>query len=410
MKKIIESIVGVIPFTENAIEIPLNRRNLIITGGNGSGKTSLLHAIYTKLETLLRDKPMVQLPDSLMAWEAAARQLPNLVPGTMEYVRTEQRIGELKLKIDRVQGYPRISLAADSDVYKGFHDGSFALTYFHANRQAAISSANSASGLGYSASQLSTKNDKVGAELEQHLVNLVARKSFAESPTHYDPELVEKISSWLTKFELNLKFLFESDSISLSFDLDEFKFYILQDGRSPFTFQQLSSGYSAILYILSALLMRASYLKIDPWLLCGIVLIDEIDAHLHVSLQKKIFPFLVQMFPGLQFLVTTHSPFVLTSVNDALIYDLSKREAVEDVSAHSYEAILQGIFGVGQSSMYLQERVVRLAALLDADEFDSESVGEILDDLTGNLQYLDEESKFYFYLAERRFLLSNADV
>ena len=43
----------------------------------------------------------------------------------------------------------------------------------------------------------------------------------------------------------------------------------------------------------------------------GIVLIDEIETHLHVELQKKILPFLTNFFPNIQFVITTHSPFIL---------------------------------------------------------------------------------------------------
>ncbi len=42
----------------------------------------------------------------------------------------------------------------------------------------------------------------------------------------------------------------------------------------------------------------------------GLVLIDEIETHLHLSLQKKIMDFLCKMFPNIQFVVTTHSPFI----------------------------------------------------------------------------------------------------
>ena len=42
----------------------------------------------------------------------------------------------------------------------------------------------------------------------------------------------------------------------------------------------------------------------------GIALVDEIETHLHIDLQKKILPFLTNFFPKIQFIVTTHSPFV----------------------------------------------------------------------------------------------------
>lgn len=92
-------------------------------------------------------------------------------------------------------------------------------------------------------------------------------------------------------------------------------------------FDELSDGYSSILSILCDLI-----LKIDKnrAIVCrdyefdteGIVLIDNIEANLHVELQKRILPFLVDLFPNIQFIVTTNSPFVLNSINDVIIYDL----------------------------------------------------------------------------------------
>ena len=59
----------------------------------------------------------------------------------------------------------------------------------------------------------------------------------------------------------------------------------------------------------------------------GIVLIDEIDKHLHIKLQKEVLPSLMKLFPRVQFIVSSHSPFLnmgLYAVNDdrAIIVDL----------------------------------------------------------------------------------------
>ena len=54
----------------------------------------------------------------------------------------------------------------------------------------------------------------------------------------------------------------------------------------------------------------------------GIVLIDEIETHLHLELQKNILPLLTAVFPNIQFIITSHSPFILNSIQNAVIYDL----------------------------------------------------------------------------------------
>ena len=74
----------------------------------------------------------------------------------------------------------------------------------------------------------------------------------------------------------------------------------------------LSSGESALLCIFGELLRQADNNKSNIQLkeVTGIVLIDEIDKHLHIKLQKEVLPQLLQMFPNVQFITSSHSPFV----------------------------------------------------------------------------------------------------
>lgn len=96
-------------------------------------------------------------------------------------------------------------------------------------------------------------------------------------------------------------------------------------GREPFTFDTLSSGYAAVLDIVVDLMMRMEKKAGKRYDLEGVVLIDEIEAHLHLELQKKIMPILTGIFPNIQFIVTTHSPFILNSIENTVIYDLANQ-------------------------------------------------------------------------------------
>ncbi|WP_341536222.1 AAA family ATPase [Aeromonas veronii] len=161
-----------------------------------------------------------------------------------------------------------------------------------------------------------------------------------------DPDEARRIAKWFRKLEADLQDLFEDNSLKLAFKSDTLSFEIHQKNKEPYTFQSLSSGFSSIMAVYADLITKISLRSIDPDELTGIVLIDEIDAHLHVSLQKKILAFLKKAFPKIQFIVSTHSPFVVSSVDDAVIYDLSRLEQVENLSMYSYEAVLEGLFGV----------------------------------------------------------------
>lgn len=76
----------------------------------------------------------------------------------------------------------------------------------------------------------------------------------------------------------------------------------------------LSDGYKAMLAWISDLLGHAfldAQGDVNPVELQGVVLLDEIDLHLHPTWQRRIVPLLKRAFPKLQFIVTTHSPLIL---------------------------------------------------------------------------------------------------
>ena len=74
----------------------------------------------------------------------------------------------------------------------------------------------------------------------------------------------------------------------------------------------LSSGESSVLCIFGELLKQADSIKNNIQLdeIAGIVVIDEIDKHLHIKLQKEVLPKLLKLFPNVQFIISSHSPFL----------------------------------------------------------------------------------------------------
>lgn len=83
----------------------------------------------------------------------------------------------------------------------------------------------------------------------------------------------------------------------------------------------LSSGELAILCCFGELLRQADSLMSNISLqnVHGIVLIDEVDKHLHIKLQKEILPKLFNLFPNVQFIVSSHSPFLNMGLADEAI-------------------------------------------------------------------------------------------
>jgi hypothetical protein len=116
----------------------------------------------------------------------------------------------------------------------------------------------------------------------------------------------------------------------------------------------LSDGYSALFMIISEIIMRMEGQGGSLYDKEGIVLIDEIETHLHVSLQKEIMPLLTDFFPNIQFIVTTHSPFVITSLENAVICDLEKRIVTQDLSAYSYDGIIEYYYNADKYSQKIK--------------------------------------------------------
>ena len=78
------------------------------------------------------------------------------------------------------------------------------------------------------------------------------------------------------------------------------------------TIFNLSSGESSMLCLFGELLRQADNNRNNIQLnqISGIVLIDEVDKHLHIKLQKEVLPSLFRLFPNVQFIMSSHSPFL----------------------------------------------------------------------------------------------------
>lgn len=107
---------------------------------------------------------------------------------------------------------------------------------------------------------------------------------------------------------------------------------IIQLSNDEFVpYHMLSDGVRSVLAMVMELAFRCYLLNPHleynaPKLTKGIVLIDEIDLHLHPEWQKKIVNDLMRAFPALQFIVTTHAPLVVGSLKKGEIFSISNQQ------------------------------------------------------------------------------------
>ncbi|EKA4469341.1 ATPase AAA [Vibrio parahaemolyticus] len=390
-----------IPYSDKEVNIDVNGKTLILTGGNGCGKTQLLQLIYEKLKVSVIDRQNYNLADVERSLKSNQDHLSRIGPAHQHYKHYTQQVEMYSRQLEDTK-YPSLETSNLEEFIVNYQELKALLIEFEAMRKSEIVKPSSVSSISSLRDQdkqaVQQVNRKVSTSslFEQFLVTNKANQAFSESEKiNNDPAEAARIDKWFTKLETDLRNLFEDRDLELVFKSDSFSFEIHQPHKEPYTFQTLSSGFSSIMAVYADLITKVSLRSIDPEELTGVVLIDEIDAHLHVSLQKKILSFLTQAFPRVQFIVSTHSPFVVSSIDDAVIYDLSKREQVEDLSMYSYESVLEGLFGVLPISSLLQQNIEALAKLLDKPTIDVEEVQSLLDKLPPDEDSLDSESLYF---------------
>lgn len=315
------------------IEICLSeseRRHLLITGKNGSGKTSLLESVLKCLRGALYDP------------EQYKRKIYN---------------SESWLEADKNLGV-KVHFNFEGCLKENFNAGEFVTAYFPALRKAKIILAKGVEDvkLGVNYELEATPEE----QLIKYMVHLKTQQAYARQEG--DIQIEENIQAWFNRFEKALRVLLENESIKMEYDYRNYNFLLHQDGRLPFGFNELSDGYSSVIQIVTNLIMRMeqNWLlkgKLSDYNVEGVALIDELETHLHIELQRKILPFLVTFFPRVQFIVSTHSPYVLTSISDATIFDLEKKVSFDDMSLYSINDVSTGYF---DSEDYSQELVKKL--------------------------------------------------
>lgn len=101
----------------------------------------------------------------------------------------------------------------------------------------------------------------------------------------------------------------------------------------------LSAGYQSLLWMLMEISFRIALLNpemSDYSQAEGIVLIDEIDMHLHPRWQWKILDALHSSFPKVQFIAATHSPIIISSFRDAKLLSIGQNGVEELSGAYAY--------------------------------------------------------------------------
>jgi predicted ATP-binding protein involved in virulence len=373
----------------------------ILVGANGTGKTTILMAlaqffssIPTGIEKRLRDSRSSALLRLDKGGAAGFKFASSSKPPTLA---TPDKTGDqgFSLAFRRNQGpfdfYETISVSPILDKYRlksseyrahapehkdtRFDFAAFAYSGQRSTEAYRIESIKeqNASPLAqaclFEKTQLSGQPDS----LIQWIANSKAKAAFARTQGHEKDfirynEAVERIESTISRI-IGKRFAFtlsyEPLNVGGSVDGQDLEIEVLPD------------GLKSLISWIGDLLMRMDRVPWSddrpvterPFLL----FLDEVEVHLHPAWQRQILPTIQSLFPHAQVFLSTHSPFVIASADDAWIYHFRMKdgrvrldEPLPSMVGHSYSTVLRDVLGIEEEfAPQVEGRLTEFYALRD---------------------------------------------
>ncbi|MDM8531431.1 ATP-binding protein [Anaerolineales bacterium HSG25] len=193
-------------------------------------------------------------------------------------------------------------------------------------------------------------------------------------------QIIERITEALSdELQVSVQFTVKRNPLELELTLD----------GVPVSIDQLSDGTRSFMSWILDYLMRASYVdwkdptdSVNP---SGIVVVDEIDSHLHPEWQRRIMSVVSKLLPNVYLIATTHSPFVLASAEDTQVFRLYRDGAGEiavqsnfgDLYGYPADLVLEKAFSM--DSLYppeIERKLNRLSELAGKMSFGTLSEAE----------------------------------
>ena len=363
--------------------------NLII-GNNGSGKTSLLSALSISIGYLFRSTsygfPMPDMDDNSIR-KVYTRKGDSTYSVKYEFPQCiDCRIcvedSHININIHRDSIADNVDLGDWSKVYGFFNeinkkDERFPLFCYQSfdrdwKYERTGDKTRITVEIGATLRQDGYKDCLLGKGIEEVIQNWCFKMAIME---YERKQVIHEF--WLFKDTIKkfMQFMLEcDDDIEVSYSTESQGMEVTF-GNHRESIYDLSTGYRVILSLIMELAYRSTLLnpEMDNFTdLNGIVMIDEIDAHLHPRWQWKILDALQVVFPKVQFIIATHSPIVISSAKDVNIIKLIDLEHHENLrSAYGYTAneVLELRQGSKSRPRVIVDLMSKLEKLIDDNDF-----------------------------------------
>jgi predicted ATP-binding protein involved in virulence len=428
------------------LKMDLNPKFNLIIGENGSGKTAILEAISVAMGALflgmpgastrtIRDEDIRYFKTPEGTFEYAQKTLIDVMEGVLnspiEIVSSDKKIKPINWHKERngingstLHGNNSLIKKKAQDIVKFIRDPKRStvvslpvLTYYSTSR------------LWKEARENKTKKkfpQKLPSRFRAYNNALEAKSTFKIMLDWFESKFLDLAVNKQTTFQLDcvkntiikntpgatdVKWVFEEDRIQT--------LYICFENNVEIPFNFLSDGYRNTIAIFSDLAWRCVTLNphfgVEACSLSeGMVLIDEIDLHLHPSWQKTIVKQLKETFPKIQFVATTHSPFIIQEMEDGEVFKINDTadgilDELKGVNKLGIEDIAEDVQDVDSPNMSLKREEMFEAAenyyqLLEKTEGERnpEELQKLKDALDELSERYSDDVAYYAFLKQER--------
>lgn len=406
------------------LEIDFNRQLTVLVGKNGSGKTTVLEAIAIALGTWFvgfnivnakginkrtdplrkayqigaTDDVQTQFPVEIEAWGKIEESKDQILHWKRElYTPTgTMTTKDAKEIVEYAAEYQKAISEGRTDIYLPMvaYYGTGRLWDYHRQKRTDVFKVSSRTN-GYIDCLDGTANVKLMMDWFQIMtINKYQRQ---EENLESNPELdtvylaMEKCLTNLSGYsDVKIRYNMGTQELDV--------YYSEQDKqRMRIPLNQLSDGYKRMISLVADIAYRMATLnpQLGTEVLSkgdGVVLIDEVDLHLHPAWQQKVIDNLMNIFPKVQFIVSTHAPAIISSVKTDKLRILSNKEVcmtANQVYGKDVNSVMKEIMGVNDRPDQFVELFEKFYRLLSEKKYDE--AGAVLDKLDEERGYHDPE-------------------